>query len=99
MDWPVVRTVWVRFSDGRRADADVQDVIEAANRSFPGFPGVIGFRAGRCLDGEQDMILVVGFERFDDVDSYRVSPGHVAFLETWLKPRGAVVQARTFAMA
>ncbi len=98
MDAPVVRIVLFRFADAYRTTADRAAVVEEARSAFPTFPGVTTFRAGTALDEDQDVLFVIGFASEADVEPYRISDGHVAFVRDWIQARGATVLARTFRM-
>ena len=67
---------------------------------FPGLPGVKGVRVGFPADDAAkaawDAVLIVTFERMEDVPAYASDPDHRAFVDEFLPPRLAVKKAWSF---
>ncbi len=72
-------------SEGRSA------VIAESGQVLPSIPGVLSCQAGlpESPDAAKgwDLCLVLRFASSEDIESYRVHPVHVAFLEKFLGPK------------
>ncbi len=80
----ITRIVEIRFD--ARHDVDAASVAQVARGIFPTIPGVLGFEALLPVDGGWDLVLLVRFADLQTVETYRLHPIHVAFVETHVKP-------------
>lgn len=85
------RFVFVKLKDQFANDEGVAEVIAESRRVLPAIPGVLRSRAGRPADAHAgkgwDVCLVIGFASLEDIETYRVHPLHVTYLEEFLGPR------------
>jgi hypothetical protein len=94
----IERIVLVKLADAavpdRRAIADhCWGVLER-------MPGVEQVHVGRPADESTaeawDLVLVLRFAGFEDVESYRIHPDHRAYVDEYLKPRMEAITAWNF---
>ncbi len=85
------RFVFVKFKDEWANDKRVAEFVAESRNVLPKLPGVLRVRAGRPADAHAgkgwDACLVLGFNSLEEIETYRVHPDHVAFLENFLGPR------------
>ncbi len=70
--------------------SEANAVMEEARRVFPALSGVVGFSAGLITyppDSEYDICLLIDLQNEDKIESYRMSPGHRAFVDDFLRPK------------
>jgi hypothetical protein len=70
--------------------SEANAVMVEARRVFPSFPGVVGFSAGPVTyppDSEYDICLLIDLQNEDMIESYRLSQGHRAFVDDFLRPK------------
>ena len=96
----VERYVFLKLSD-EQANATGREAIRAeVQRVFPGLPGVraarVGFPADDVAKAAWDVVLVVTFDRVEDVPAYVVAPAHKAFVDEFLAPRVVMKKAWNF---
>ena len=96
----VERYVFLKLTDAHATPAGRAAVRDEVHRVFPGLPGVRGVRVGLPADegaaSAWDVVLIVSFDRVQDIPAYVVAPAHVAFVETFLSPRVAMKKAWNF---
>ncbi len=69
---------------------EAKAVLDESRRVFLSFPGVVGFSAGPInipADYEYDICLLIDLENADMIETYRMSPGHRAFVDDFLRPK------------
>ncbi len=96
----IERFVFIKLTDPHANPAGRSEVRDEAYRVFPTLPGVRSFRAELPADDDAiaawDLLLIVGFDRVEDVPAYRSAPAHVAFVDAFLGPRREVLKAWNF---
>lgn len=89
-----------RFVFAKLTDPTLREAItEAALEILPTVPGVRGVRAGLPADAGAevwDLVLVIRFDRIEDVAIYADHPIHVGFVQRHLAPNVEVKKAWNF---
>jgi hypothetical protein len=98
----ILRTVFVKLHDEWANDRGRSAIAAHAKSTLSGIPGVVradvGFAADEPTENAWDLTFQVHFERFEDVEPYRVHPDHLAFLNDYLSPKAVVKKVWNFNM-
>ena len=96
----VERYVFLKLVASEATEAGRAAIRAEVERVFPGLPGVRSVRVGQACDERAlaawDLVLIIGFDRVEDVPGYLVSPPHPAFVDAFLAPRVEVKKAWNF---
>jgi hypothetical protein len=86
-----IRIVQVKFA-AEHQDR-VMDTLLEAEKVFPKITGVTGFHCGAASEdnSDYDLALMVEFDAFEDVETYRVDPVHEKFASKFLRPYATIV--------
>jgi hypothetical protein len=96
----VERFVPIKLVDALANPAGRAETAARSREALLAVPGVRDVRVGIAADeataASWDLVLVVVFDRLEDVEPYRVHPLHVAYVEEFLAPRTAFRKAWNF---
>ncbi len=98
----ILRTVFVKLHDEWSNDRGRSAIATHSQKTLAALPGVVGvdvgFPADETAKAAWDLVFHVQFERFEDVEPYRVHPDHLAFLNDYLSPKAVVKKVWNFQM-
>ncbi len=90
----IIRTVLVKLKDewaNDTARVTLANVGQAALAAIPGVKAAQGLiPADDAAEASWDLMYQVHFDNLDDVETYRVHPDHISFLDTHLNPKAEV---------
>ena len=90
----IIRTVLVKLKDewaNDTARVTLANVGQAALAAIPGVKAARGLiPADDAAEASWDLMSQVHFANLDDVETYRVHPDHISFLDTHLNPKAEV---------
>ena len=96
------RFVYLKLKDEWANDAGVAEVVKESARVLPAIPGVVSCRTGIPADAHAgkgwDLCLTLTFRTLPEIETYRVHPNHVAFLEKFLGPKVEAKRVWNFEM-
>jgi hypothetical protein len=96
----VERYVFLKLRDDQATPTGRAEVRDEALRVLPSRPGVRGARVGLPADAAAeaawDVVLVVSFDRVEDVAAYVDDPVHRAFVDGFLATRVVVRKVWNF---
>ena len=96
----VIRTVYVKLDDAHANPAERTRLGEVSRERLAAVPGVTSVKVGQPADdgalAAWDLLLMVHFDRIEDVEPYRVHPLHLAYLDEVLNPVAVVKKAWNF---
>ena len=86
----IVRTVFVKLRDDLCNDAGRAEFASTSQEALASIPGVISAEGGPAADDASaaawDVAMMVRFADMDAVETYRVHPIHLKYLEEVMKP-------------
>ena len=86
----ILRTVFVKLTDELCTPQGRAEFAQKSQEALASFPGVLSAEAGTAADESSaqawDVALQVRFADMDAVETYRVHPIHLAYLEEVMKP-------------
>jgi len=96
----ILRTVFVKLHDEWANDRGRNAIAAHSKKTLGDLPGVVradvGFPAEETTETAWDLTFQVHFERFEDVEPYRVHPDHLTFLNDYLSPKAVVKKVWNF---
>ena len=99
----IIRTVFVKLHDEWANDRGRKAIGDHSQKVLSVLPGVtradIGFPADQATEDAWDLTFQVHFERFEDVEPYRIHPDHLDFLNNYLSPKAVVKKVWNFRVA
>ena len=99
----IIRTVFVKLHDEWANDRGRKTIGDHAQQVLSALPGVvradIGFPADQGTEEAWDLTFQVHFQRFEDVEPYRVHLDHLDFLNHYLSPKAVVKKVWNFRIA
>ncbi len=85
------RFVYLKLKADWSNDEGRAEVVKESARVLPNIPGVVSCRSGVPADAHAgkgwDLALIMSFHSLADIETYRVHPDHVDFLENFLVPK------------
>jgi len=98
----ILRTVFVKLHDEWANDRGRSAVASHSQNTLAALPGVVKVTIGTPADEQcataWDLVFHVHFDRFEDVEPYRVHPDHLTFLNDYLSPKAVVKKVWNFNM-
>ena len=98
----ILRTVFVKLHDEWANERGRRTIATHAQKTLEALPGVVraqvGFPADDATTSAWDLTFQVHFDRYEDVEPYRVHPDHLAFLNDYLSPKAVVKKVWNFQM-
>ncbi len=96
------RFVYLKLKEEWGTGEGLALVVKESARVLPSIPGVVSCRSGQPADAHAakgwDLCLILSFASLDDIESYRVHPDHVDFLENFLGPKVEAKRVWNFEM-
>ena len=96
----IIRTVFVKLHDEWATNRGRKTIAEHSGRVLRALPGVtrvdVGLPADNSTEEAWDLTFQVHFQRFEDVEPYRIHPDHVDFLDNYLSPKAIVKKVWNF---
>ena len=96
----ILRTVFVKLHDEWANPRGRHAIATHAKKTLEALPGVVradvGFPAEEQTETAWDLTFQVHFERFEDVEPYRVHPDHLDFLDNYLSPKAVIKKVWNF---
>jgi hypothetical protein len=96
----IQRIVLLELIPDAAGSESLREVAEHSRTVLTALPGVLSVAVGVAADGATasswHVSLVLTFASADDLEPYRVHPDHRAYVDDYLRPRLAAIEAFNF---
>ena len=98
----ILRTVFVKLHDEWANARGRQTIANHSRKTLAALPGVVDVQVGLPADepttSAWDLTFQIQFDRFEDVEPYRIHRDHLDFLNNYLSPKAVVKKVWNFDM-
>lgn len=98
----IERVVMIKLKEEFTTPNRLAEVIDESTRVLKGLNQVVQAKVGHAADedtaGDWDLVLLVRFEDIEDLGPYAKDPDHRSYVDDFLMPRLAAIQAHNFAI-